>query len=162
MKLLALLLLVSVILNFVGAKKTYIIETEDDGHWGKDIETEDDGDNDGEDFTAGDAKWKSGKKWKSGNKWKGKGEDFTAGDAKWKSGNKWKGKGEDFAALPPSEVKKPEKGNNNKWEKKNGTTWKSGDDWKGDKKWTGKGGAKSTENLRSREIDSKETEKDTI
>merc|ERR1719309_1812033 len=136
MKLLALLLLVSVILNFVGAKKTYIIETEDDGHWGKDIETEDDGDNDG--------------------------EDFTAGDAKWKSGNKWKGKGEDFAALPPSEVKKPEKGNNNKWEKKNGTTWKSGDGWKGDKKWTGKGGAKSTENLRSREIDSKETEKDTI
>merc|ERR1719244_1254070 len=148
MKLLVLLLLGSVILNFIGAK-TYIIEAEDDGHWGKDIETEDDGDNDGEDFTAGDAKWKSG------NKWKGKGEDFTAGDAKWKSGNKWKG--EDFAALPPSEVKKPEKGNNNKWEKKNGTTWKSGDDWKGDKKWTGKGGAKSTEDRRSREIHIKET-----
>merc|ERR1719369_288720 len=59
MKLLALLLLGSLTISFIAAKKTYIIETADDE------------DNNGEDFAAevkgkGDAKWQS-------DKWKGKG-----------------------------------------------------------------------------------------
>merc|ERR1719357_2001885 len=78
MKLLAILLLGSLTISFIAAKKTYIIETADDE------------DNNGEDFAA-EVK-ETGKSnenkdtWKDNNKWK-------KGDAKWQSGDKWKGKG---------------------------------------------------------------------
>merc|ERR1711872_72478 len=107
MKLLALLLLGSLTLNFIGAK-TYIVQTEDDE------------DNDGVARLVRSG-WKPGKDVQIGSKWKGKGQDFAAlkepevkgtgkgNDNKWEDGTKW------------------QSGNNwnstNKWKGKGGTTW---------------------------------------
>merc|ERR1719391_785639 len=113
MKLLALLLLGSLTLNFIGAK-TYIVQTEEHE------------DNDGVARLVKSA-WKPGKDVQIGSKWKGKGQDFVrepevwptgkGNDNKWEDGTKWQSgnKWNSTNKWPTG------KGNDNKWE--DGTKW---------------------------------------